>query len=303
MNLYIHDKAKNHARPHETAMRVAALMTFFGNDTLADVNGPRCRAYVGHRGSDAAARRELEDLRAGINHHRGEGLCSEIVAVTLPGRRPARERWLTRDEAAQLLRAAWREPKRRHIARFILVGLYTGTRSSAICGAALRPTAGRGWVDAEHGVFYRRPAGKRETKKRQPPVPLHGRLLAHIRRWIRRKVATHSVVQFEGEAVKTVRKGFAGAVADAGLEGKVTPHVLRHTAATWLMQGGADLLEAARLLGMTPQMLLDTYGHHHPAHLQGALKAFDKRKSGRHRLNETERERTQSNVIKIGGKQ
>lgn len=302
MNLYIRDKAPGHARPHETAMRVDALMTFFGNDTLADISGRRCRAYVAFRSTDAAARRELEDLRAGINHHRGEGLCSEIVAVVLPDRRPPRERWLTRDEAARLIRAAWREPKRQHVARFILVALYTGTRAGAICGAALKPTAGRGWIDAERGVFYRRPAGKRESKKRQPPIPLHGRLLAHIRRWIRRRVAIENVVEFEGAAVLSVRKSFAGAVTDARLEGKVTPHVLRHTSATWLMQGGADLLEAARLLGMTPQMLLDTYGHHHPAHLQGALKAFDKGKSGRHRLNETKSEQASSNVCKLADK-
>lgn len=281
MNLYIKDKAEGHARPHETAMRVAALMRFFGDDTLADINGQRCRAYAASRSSDAAARRELEDLRAGINHHRREGLCSEIIEVVLPPARPPRERWLTRDEAARLIRATRREQKRRHVARFILVALYTGTRAGAICGAALRPTAGRGWIDAERGVFYRRPAGKRESKKRQPPIPLHGRLLAHIRRWIRRRVAISFVVEFEGSPVLSVRKGFAGAVADARLEGKVTPHVLRHTSATWLMQGGADLLEAARLLGMTPQMLLDTYGHHHPAHLQGALKAFDRKKRGR----------------------
>lgn len=204
--------------------------------------------------------------------------------------------------AARLIRAAWREPKRRHVARFILVALYTGTRAGAICGAALRPTTGRGWIDAERGVFYRRPAGKRESKKRQPPIPLHGRLLAHIRRWIRRRVAIDNLVEFEGEAVLSVRKGFAGAVADAGLEGKVTPHVLRHTSATWLMQGGADLLEAARLLGMTPQMLLDTYGHHHPGHLQGALKAFDKGKSGRHSLNGTKNEQASSNVRKLADK-
>ena len=39
----------------------------------------------------------------------------------------------------------------RHVARFILVGLYTGTRSAAICGAALMPTVGRGHVDLEQG--------------------------------------------------------------------------------------------------------------------------------------------------------
>ena len=42
----------------------------------------------------AAARRELEDLRAAINHHRREGLCSEIVSVALPPRTAARERGL-----------------------------------------------------------------------------------------------------------------------------------------------------------------------------------------------------------------
>ena len=143
-----------------------------------------------------AARRELEDLRAAINHHRREGLCSEIVSVALPPRTEARERWLTRSEAAQMLWAAWRakqvmrnkDTRRavgRHVARFILVGLYTGTRSSAICGAALMPTIGRGHIDLEQGLFYRRAIGRRQTKKRQPPVKLPTRLLAHLRRWER----------------------------------------------------------------------------------------------------------------------
>jgi hypothetical protein len=57
-----------------------------------------------------------------------------------------------------LIRAAWRyrevqkgkltdRASRQHVARFILVGLYTGTRSGAICGAALSPAIGRGCVD------------------------------------------------------------------------------------------------------------------------------------------------------------
>src|SRR5262249_4167844 len=72
-----------------------------------------------------------------------------------------------------------------HIARFVLVGLYSGSRSGAICGAALMPTIGRGHVDLERGVFYRRAKGGQETKKRQPPVRLPDRLLAHLRRWQR----------------------------------------------------------------------------------------------------------------------
>src|SRR5262249_52459644 len=98
------------------------------------------------------------------------------------------------------LRQRWRDrPSDRataqHVARFILVGLYTGTRAGAICGAALMPTVGRGHVDVEAGVFYRRAAGSRETKKRQPPVRLPPRLLAHLRRWQRRRLALRPFIE------------------------------------------------------------------------------------------------------------
>jgi hypothetical protein len=63
----------------------------------------------------------------------------------------------------------------KHLARFILVGLYTGTRSQAICEAALMPTVGRGWVDLDAGVFHRRAIGRRATNKRQPSRPLRSR--------------------------------------------------------------------------------------------------------------------------------
>ena len=165
--IYLNDVAPRHARENETKQRVLTLDAWWGDRTLADINGSNCRAYADYRTaqpwkaakphqtgivprmvSAAAARRELEDLRAAINHHRREGLCSEVVSVVLPPRPPARQRWLTRPEAARLLWAAWRakqvmrdnDTRRavgRHVARFILVALYTGTRSSAICRAAL----------------------------------------------------------------------------------------------------------------------------------------------------------------------
>src|SRR5262245_65246085 len=103
---------------------------------LADISHD---AYVRQRGAQAAARRELEDLRAAIRHHWEAGLCAALTPVALPDRGQVRERWLTRNEAARLLWAAWRLRQRwrdgsrdrttaQHVARFILVGLYTGTR-------------------------------------------------------------------------------------------------------------------------------------------------------------------------------
>jgi integrase len=40
----------------------------------------------------------------------------------------------------------------------------------------------------------------------------------------------------------------------------VTPHILRHTCTTWLMQKGVNLWDAAGFLGMTVQQLEQGYG-------------------------------------------
>src|SRR5262249_39990579 len=102
----------------------------------------------------------------------------------------------TRSQVAKLIWTAWRyreiqdgkptnrRPWRR-VAKFLLVTAYPGTRSGASCAAALEPTEGKGWIDVDRGIFYRRPQGARETKKRRPPVPIPNRLLAHLRRWKR----------------------------------------------------------------------------------------------------------------------
>jgi integrase len=274
---------------------------------LSEINGESCRLYIKGRSTETAARRELEDLRAAINHHRREGHCQKIISVVLPDRPVGRERWLTRPEAARLLWTAWRfretqdgnpteRRTRRHVARFILVALYSGTRAGAICAAALQPTEGRGWIDLDRGIFYRRPKGVRETKKRRPAVPLPNRLLAHQRRWHR--LGQSFAVEWNGRAVKDCDKAFRK-VAEAAGYPDVTPHILRHTAATWLMQLGTDKWEAAEYLGMTAKQLDETYGHHHPDHLLGPRNAFDQPPQARHKKPATEPERAGSNVRKI----
>jgi integrase len=45
---------------------------------------------------------------------------------------------------------------------------------------------------------------------------------------------------------------------------KDSPHILRHTAATLLMQSGIDLAQIGGYLGMTVETLERVYGHHHP---------------------------------------
>lgn len=275
ISIYADDVATRHARPRETATRLKNLLDFFGERTLIDVNKRTCAAYLAQRGSDAAARRELEDLRAAIRHHWASGYCAALTPVALPPRSPSRDRWLTRQEAARLLWAAWRlrekqfgveteRPVARHVARFILIGLYTGSRAGAICRASFQPGPGRAWIDLDRGVFHRRAMGQKETRKRQPPVRLPSRLLAHLRRWHRLGQSHRAVVEWNAEPVKRISKAFRSVREAAGLGPDVVPHTLRHTAACWLAQAGVSVWEAAGFLGMTAETFERVYGHHHP---------------------------------------
>jgi integrase len=278
----------------EIAARVGRLNEFWGGKMLSEVNAHTCAAYVKHRGNKGGARRDLETLRAAINHHSKEGFHRGMVRVSLPPKGEARDRWLLRKEAAALIWHCWRHREKqtihtgrskgsaiftdrrplRHVARFILIGLYTGTRAGAIATASPYAEPGRSFVDLERGIFFRKAIGKRVTKKRQTPAPIPPRLLAHMRRWKERKLIAACFVEFNGKPVASVKKGFQSAVRLAGIPGKVTPHTLRHTAATWLMQRGVPIWEAAGFLGMSPEVLQGTYGHHHPDYLQGAATAI-----------------------------
>jgi len=232
--------------------------------------------------SVSTARHDLTVLRAAINHwHREHGPLPSVPAVTLPPSAPPRDRWLTRREAATLLWAAYRGRQIGHLARVILIGLYTGTRSQALLSLKWLPSTDSGWVDIEGGVIHRKPASRRQSKKRQPPVKIPPRLLAHLRRWRQQDLESRNpmvhVIHYGGQPVAKLRRSWDRACAIAGLGDDVVPHTLRHTAATWLMQSGVDHYEAGGFLGMSAQMLEEVYGHHHPDFQSGAANALRRR--------------------------
>ena len=235
--------------PHTQASKNAAynvgnLSKWWGDKKLSDVTARNCRAYAEGRTS-AAARRDLEVLRAAIGHwHREYGPLPSVPSVVLPPKSDPRERWLTRSEAAHLLWAARRMP---HLARFILLGIYTGSRSGTLLSLCWP------WIDLTSGTMRRRAPGTAESKqKRTPPVRLGRRIIAHLRRWRRRDSNAVFVCHYNGQRIKS---SWHTAVKAAGLGNDVTPHTLRHTRATWLMQDGVDPWEAAGHLGMSLEIV------------------------------------------------
>ena len=230
------------------AYNIGNLSKWWGDKHLSDVTSRNCRAYAAEK-TLAAARRDLEVLRAAIGYwHREYGPLPAIPAVTLPPKSPPRVRWLLRNEVARLLWAARRTP---HLARFILLGVYTGSRSGALLAAQWS------WVDLVGGTMHRRTPGTAENaQKRSPPVRLGKRILAHLRRWRRLDGDFNGfVVHYDGQRIQKMRRSWRTATEAAGLGADVTPHVLRHTRATRMMQEGVDMWEAAGALGMSVEML------------------------------------------------
>jgi integrase len=300
LHFYLKEKVEHVARPDMILYQTGYLLEWWGGKRAIEIKPKACRDYVtwrmtqlGPRGrvSEGTARKDLETLRAALNFYHAEYTLSALPVVKLPQKPPRREDWLSRSDAARLIWAAWRNPDAQHLARFALIGLYTGTRPGAILRVKWLPSIEGGWFDLDHRVLYRKGLTNRETKKRQPPAPIHARLLPHLRRWQRLDAARGAVhvVNFKGASVGKLRRSWRTACEAAALPETVVPHSLRHTAATWQMQAGTDRWQAAGYLGMSVETLERYYGHHHPDFQSGAAAAQSPKLRPRNEGQERER--------------
>jgi integrase len=257
------------------ANAIANLALGFDGKTVADAPA-HVDSYIKHRHRAAGTvRRELGVLQTAINYAHRCGQITRTVAVELPTTPPSRQRWLTRDEAAKLIRESRRDPKARlYMPLFILIGLYTGRRKEAIL--SLR------WpqIDLKANRIDFEIEGRQRTKKQRGKAAIPDRLLPHLIRARRRGSDLGPVLHISGKPIANIKKGFAAACRRAGIEG-VTPHCLRHTAATWLMQNGVNITVASAYLAMSEATLRRVYWHHHPDYMREAAAAIGERPQNR----------------------
>lgn len=284
LTMYARDQPRDKPSLALIGYHLKALLPFWGSKTLADVKGSTCRAYAKSREystskalaklkigdalspsrplSPSTSRRELKTLQAAINHWHKESPLAAVPKVTLPPENPRRERVLERSEVARLLWAA-RKLKFNHVARFILISVYTGTRHAAILGLRWSPALAGGHIDIERGIVFRRGAAERETSKRRPPVQLPGRIRSRVARW--QAMDGHDVshvIHYHGQRIAKMKRAWAKVVKEAGLGPDVTPHVLRHTCASWLLWEGKSIWDVAGVIGADASTVERVYGHH-----------------------------------------
>jgi integrase len=265
---YIDEVIMGKVSEPDSLMMINRVNAWWSSKFIADITPANCKAYARHRGNKPIVRSELGYLRASLKHWHKNHAPIMIPTITMPDRPPARERWLTRSEAARFLWAARRSP---HLARFFIIGWYTGSRRTVILNSK--------WslIKLDDRIMYRKPPGSVQTKKRAPPLRIGNRLLGHLRRWKKRDGKQELLIRFaganQGKAIKQIDRAWHLARVRAGLSDDVTPHVLRHSRATHLMRQGIDPWEAAQFLGMSLKMLENVYGHHRPSWQKSAADA------------------------------
>lgn len=216
-----------------------------------------------------------------------------VPVFDLPAASEPHDLFLTREESEKLIEAA----KQRHIRLFLRLGFATGGRHEALLQltwARVNLAAGLnkdgmayGTIDLRNNVIdvsrsqERDERGRAVKAPRQKPralVRVEGRLLEELAA-AKNEAVTDHVIEFRGGPVDRVHKGFATAVKAAGLEGKgITPHIMRHSAITWLMQAGEDIYKVAGFAGhKDTKMIEGRYGHHHPNFQSGISKHLSQR--------------------------
>jgi len=205
--------------------------------------------------------RKVESLKSYFGFEMLEEGLLESPAETLrtpriPSRLP---RYLTKEEAARLLAAPNTADYEDVRDRAMLELLYaSGLRVSEL--VSLKTEAANlqdGWV---------RVLGK-GNKERM--VPVHARALAAVRVYIaeREKRFKNTPAElFLGRAGKKLsRTQFWRRLSElgtrAGIKQRLHPHLLRHTFATHLLQGGADLRSVQEMLGHADLATTQIYTH------------------------------------------
>lgn len=250
-------------------------------------------------GSLSTVHGDLILLHQALVAYRAKHILPWIPTLYVPPKVGKRIVWLTRDQVARIVWAirgriwdastgTWMveihvdpdtgEERRRYVLRslternirkillrFLLIGVYTGCRHSVLKDLRWTPDAEHGHFDLDDGIIHRAGFGidPKEGKPRKSSYVTR-RLLVWLRRWYEgdQELGTDRVIhKRDGTGYRApLDELWRTVVADAGLGADITPHVMRHTCATWLKLSRVDVQTAADLIGMHPKTLTNVYG-------------------------------------------
>ena len=263
LTLYLDDYRQRSGR--ETKWYGVALDDYLGRLRPSDLSDKLIREYVTARRqegrSDGTIRRELAGtLRPALAFAVRQGWIEEAPHIPAPSEPPPRSDYLTREQWAEF-RDACRQTI--HLETYVMLALHTAARM----GAILQLTWSQVKWDLE-----RIDLGTGRGRKRRAVVPINAPLLEQLQRaWTLR--TTDHVIEWRSKPVVSIKTAFDKAAKRAGLDW-LHPHLLRHTAATWMAMDGVPMQEIAAFLGDDPKTVYQRYAKFSPDYLRGAANAL-----------------------------
>jgi integrase len=252
---YLADKGTDRAR-----FAWQRLADTFGHLRPDQISRSTCRAYVAKRRkavSDGTIHTELTFLRAALLWHDR----ATHAVIELPSKPPPKTDYLTRDQYQRLLAAA----EAPHVRLFVVLALATAGRMTAI----LQLTWDR--VDFERGQIQL--GDGRQRRKGRATVPMNDTARAELTKAAEARTCNH-VIEYAGGPILRIVKGFRATAAAAGLPW-CSPHVLRHTAAVWMVEAGVPISEVSQFMGHTDSRVTEkVYARYSPGHLSKAASAL-----------------------------
>lgn len=235
-----------HARYHEARLKAHFGLYFVNQLTQAGV-GAYIRERQTKEESNGTIRRDLEHLKAALNHEVREQRLIYAPKFKMPPPPAPRQKTLSGEEIARLLE----ECKTPHVKHFVQIMLNTGQRPAAVENLT--------WfqVDFEERVIHFERTGKQQTNKRARSVPINQRLMELLGN-LHREKKTEYVLEYKGEHAGNVKKAFARAAARAGLD-DVSRYTLRHTFANMLDDALADEKTIGEIMGHTKSRTTRTH--------------------------------------------
>lgn len=266
---YAHHKM-GEASAERLSYSMEHILKFWEDQTLDTINIETVDRYkkngFANKRAQSTIRRELIDLRSAVNHAINMNRVMTIKFPKLPKDAKPKQRWLTEQEFARLLWAAGQEYRSKFTLRlFLVIAFYTGARKSAIMELE--------WdqVDFDQNTINFNKANAEETNKQRAFIPMPPEVRRFLLRRFQRYSNQNSFIfhQFKNPSkrIKSIDKGFRAAVKRADLK-NVTPHTLRHTRVSLLLQSGFKQVTVSEFVKVSQPTLDKVYGHHSNADLK-----------------------------------
>ncbi|WP_430735351.1 tyrosine-type recombinase/integrase [Halodesulfovibrio aestuarii] len=193
-----------------------------------------------------------------------------LPAFDMPKVQNDRTRFLTMEEAAFLLLELQKRSELWH--DISLFALSTGLRSGEIFN--LLP---------EHINIATKTIAVMDTKSDNRVVPLNTAALEIASSYMKQNTGSYLFTTIHGNKIQFAGKVYRSAVKACKLNNgivdrrqRVVFHTLRHTFASWLVQGGFPLAVVSRLLGHSDIKMTMRYSHLAPQQGQEAVSYIDK---------------------------